>query len=132
VVKYNYYPGWHQQATLLELLINQKTWDKMAASRQALIELTCRASMANSFAEGEAIQFEVMQRNKARGVEQRYWSPEMLALFRRTWEEVVAEEAAKDPFFKKVWDHLQEFRGGYDIWEANAFLPRPKPQELGQ
>ncbi len=23
IVKYNYFPGWHQQATLLELLINK-------------------------------------------------------------------------------------------------------------
>jgi len=132
VVKYNYYPGWHQQATMLELLINQKAWDKMAGSQRTLIELTCRASMANSFAEGEAMQFEVMQRNQERGVERRYWSAEMLALFRTTWDEVVAEETAKDPFFAKVWAHLQEFRGGYDMWEANAFLPRPKPEGVGQ
>jgi len=127
VVKYNYYPGWHQQATLLELLINQKVWDKLHPSQQTLIELTCQASVANSFAEGEAMQFEAMQRNKARGVQQRYWSPEMLALFRSTWNEVIAEERTNDPFFDKVWQHMSDFRGGYQLWESNAFLPRPLP-----
>jgi len=131
VVKYNYFPGWHQQATLLELLINNKAWGKMAASQQALIELTCKASITNSFAEGEAIQFEAMQRNKARGVEQRYWSPEMLALFRSTWDEVIAEESASDPFLKKAWDHLKAFRDGYQLWGRNAFLPRPVPTTPG-
>lgn len=130
VVKYNYYPGWHQQATLLELLINQKVWDKLHPSQQTLIELTCQASVANSFAQGEAIQFEAMQRNQERGVQQRYWSDEMLSLFRTTWEEVVAEERARDPFFDKVWQSMDGFRQGYQLWEANAFLPRPQPDDV--
>ncbi|MGD8757042.1 MAG: TRAP transporter substrate-binding protein, partial [Desulfobacterales bacterium] len=27
IAKYNYFPGWHQQATLFELLINKKVWE---------------------------------------------------------------------------------------------------------
>lgn len=129
IVKYNYYPGWHQQATLLELLINNKTWEKMHPSQRVLIELTCRASIANSYAQGESMQFQVMQRNRERGVEQRYWSAEMLDRFRRTWQEVVAEEVAADPFFARVWNNLQAFREGYQLWESKAFLPRPVPAD---
>ncbi len=36
--------------------------------------------------------------------------------------------SGKDPFFKKVWEDLQSFRGEYKIWQTYAFLPRPKPQ----
>lgn len=131
LAKYNYYPGWHQPATLLELLINKDTWNKMHASQQMLIDLTCRAATADSFAHGEAIQFDVMRRNvKEHGVINEYWSEEMLALFEKTWNEVAAEQAAKDPFFKKAWEDLKAFRAKYDIWQAYAFLPRPKPKRL--
>ena len=31
---------------------------------------------------------------------------------------------ANDAFFKKVYEDLTNFRNGYDLWEAYAFLPR--------
>jgi len=128
ILKYNYFPGWHQQATTFELIINKNVWNKMSAQQQAVIDHICKASTLNALAEGEAIQAEVMQENVTKnGVKNKYWSPEMLATFKSKWDEVAAEQAAKDPKFKKIYDDLSAFRKTYDIWEANAFLPRPKP-----
>jgi TRAP-type mannitol/chloroaromatic compound transport system substrate-binding protein len=124
IVKYNYFPGWHQQSTVFELLINGDVWKGMDETQQAVVETTCKAQMAESFAEGEAIQFEVMKENvENNGVMIKYWSDDMLATFKKTWDEVVTELNA-DPFFKKVYDDLTTFRNGYDLWEAHAFLPR--------
>lgn len=129
LVKFNYFPGWHQQATIFELLINKDTWNSMDEQQKLLIEMMCYAATANSFAEGEAIQFKVMQDNvENNGVKIRYWSPEMLQALREAWEDVANENAAKNPFFKKVWDDMSKFRAGYDIWEAHGFLPRANPQ----
>jgi len=124
IAKYNYFPGWHQQATVFELLINKDTWGKMSKGQQATIETTCKASMTNAIAEGEAMQFDVMKKAKENGVEIRYWNQTMLDTFQSKWDEVVAEKNATDPFFKKVWDDMSQFREGYNLWEANAFLPR--------
>lgn len=125
LVKYNYFPGWHQQATLFELLINKDVWNEASDQHKAIIESACRGSMADSFAEGEAIQYDVMQDNiKNNGVIIKQWSPEMLALFEQTWEDVAAEEAAADPFFSKVLTDLNKFRDGYAVWAKSAFLPR--------
>lgn len=124
IVKYNYFPGWHQQATVFELLINKDTWGKMSKGQKAIVETTCKASMTNAIAEGEAMQFEVMQKAADNGVQIRYWNQTMLDTFKSKWDEVVVEKTAADPFFKKVWDDLSTFREGYDLWEANAFLPR--------
>lgn len=129
IVKYNYFPGWHQQATLFELLINKDTWNKMSESQQLVIDVMCKAATADSFAYTEAIQADSMTRNvKERGVTNKYWSDDMLALYQKTWNDVVQEQAGKDAFFKKVWDDLSAFRSKYDIWEAHAFLPRAQPK----
>jgi len=50
------------------------------------------------------------------------WSPEMLELYKATWKEVAAEESAKNPFFKKVWEDLTAFRADYATWADRAFL----------
>ncbi len=125
LVKYNYFPGWHQQATVFELMINKKVWDGATDQHKAIIENACKASMTDSFAEGEAIQHDVMNDNvENNGVIMKQWSPEMLNTFRTTWADVAAEEAGKDEFFKKVLDDMTAFRDGYKIWKENAFLPR--------
>jgi TRAP-type mannitol/chloroaromatic compound transport system substrate-binding protein len=125
LVKYNYFPGWHQQATIFELLVNGDTWKKMDETQQAAVENVCKASMAHSFAEGEAIQFAAMKENVDKnGVKIMRWNDTMLDTFKKTWENVATEESEKDAGFKKVYDDLSTFREGYAIWKQNAFLPR--------
>ncbi|MEM1432256.1 MAG: TRAP transporter substrate-binding protein [Pseudomonadota bacterium] len=125
LVKFNYFPGWHQQATVFELLVNKDVWNEASEQHQAIITNACKASMADSFAEGEAIQHAALIDNvENNGVTIKQWSPEMLATFRSTWEDVAKEEAANDAFFAEVLADLTEFRTGYDVWKRNAFLPR--------
>ncbi|WP_298816914.1 TRAP transporter substrate-binding protein [uncultured Roseibium sp.] len=125
VAKYNYFPGWHQQATVFELLINKDVWNEASEQHQHILAEACKASMADSFAEGEALQFDALKRNvEENGVEIRKWSPEMLQTFRDTWEEVAAEESANNEYFAEVYADLSQFRSNYDLWEKNAFLPR--------
>jgi TRAP-type mannitol/chloroaromatic compound transport system substrate-binding protein len=125
LVKYNYFPGWHQQATVFELMINKDVWNEASEQHQAIITNACKASMADSFAEGEAIQHAALIDNvENNGVEIKQWSEEMLATFEATWDAVADEEAANDEFFAKVLADMNEFRDGYTMWKENAFLPR--------
>ena len=125
LVKFNYFPGWHQQATVFELLVNKDVWNEATDQHKAIIENACKASMADSFAEGEAIQHAALIDNvENNGVTIKQWSPEMLDTFRATWNEVADEEAANDEFFAKVLGDMNEFRNGYALWKENAFLPR--------
>ena len=125
LVKFNYFPGWHQQATVFELLINKDVWNEATDQHKAILENACKASMADSFAEGEAIQAAAMIDNvENNGVEIKTWSPEMLETFKTTWDEVAAAEAANNEFFAKVLTDMTDFRENYKVWKENAFLPR--------
>ncbi len=123
LVNYNYFPGWHQQATTHELIINKAFWNRLTPTQQAQIETACRSSIVHGIAYSEAIQSAALKRNIERGVQIKDWSPEMLDLFRETWEVVAEEESAKDPFFKKVWEDLKSFREDYATWADRAVLP---------
>ncbi|MGH1419132.1 MAG: TRAP transporter substrate-binding protein [Hyphomicrobiaceae bacterium] len=125
IVKFNYFPGWHQQGTVIELLVNKKVWDGMSTQHQAILTNACKASMADSYAEGEAIQYGAMIKNvEKHGVQIKDWSPEMLDAFRKTWDEIALEESKKDAYFAKVWADMSKFREGYKLWKSHAFLPR--------
>jgi len=126
ICKYNYFPGWHQQATMNELIINKDVWEKkLTKSQQATIETCTMATVLNMLALGEASQAKVLKENAEKhGVKNMYFSPELLDTFRKEWEEVAAEQAAKDPIFKKTYEDLQNFRREYSYWAGFAFLPR--------
>ena len=124
IIKNNYFPGWHQQATVFELMINKDVWNGMTDQQRAIVETVCQASMTNSLAEAESAQPEALRtQTEENGVSLEYWSPEMLNAFRTAWDEVV-EEQKEDAFFTEVWNDLDSFRKDYDVWEKKAFLPR--------
>ena len=122
VAKYYYLPGWHQQSTALELLINKKKWDTLSDQQKAVIELACGETIRQSLAYGEAAQFGALKEIQAKGVTLKTWGPEFLAAFKGAWEEVAKEEAASNPMFKKMWDSYSAFRANYAIWRDSGYL----------
>ena len=127
IAKYNYFPGWHQPATMFELLVNKDVWDGLDERSQKQIEVACLANITTNYAEGEAKNFAAMIDNtENNGVNIKTWDPEMLATFEATWNEVAAELAAEDAYFAEVWADLQEFRAGYKTWGDTIYLPRPR------
>ena len=128
IAKYNYFPGWHQQATVFELLINKDVWNGMSDHQRMVIEMLCKAATIDAFAYTEAIQGKVLKENtEKRGVKNMYWSDKMLTTYKTAWNEVAKEQSDKNAFFKKVWDDLSDFRSSYKLWQTYGFLPRSEP-----
>jgi len=122
VAKFYYFPGWHQQATINQLIISKKKWAEFSPTQKAIIQAACDATMLQQYAEGEAAQFKAMKDIEAKGVKLMKWSPEFLKAFEKAWVEVVAEQSAKSPEFKKAWDSYSAFRSNYKIWKELGYL----------
>jgi TRAP-type mannitol/chloroaromatic compound transport system substrate-binding protein len=56
------------------------------------------------------------------GVQIKKWSPEIMAAYEKAWNEVVVEESATNPNFKKVWESYSKFRTDYAIWRDLGYL----------
>ena len=122
IAKYNYFPGGHQQTTLIELLVNMDKWNGLSDAHKEMIEIACTAQMATQIAEGEATQFSYMQENEADGVNIRRWPDEILAEFEAAWLEVIAEEISASEDSQRVWESYSSFRENYAIWRANGYI----------
>jgi len=123
IAKFNYFPGWHQQTSVSELLINRQEWEKLSEQNKTLIKLALGESVLNTYAETEARQFEVMAEMRAKqGVQVKRWPDDVLKAFEKAWTEVLAEESAKDPLFKKVADSYLGFRERYRVWGEAQFM----------
>jgi TRAP-type mannitol/chloroaromatic compound transport system substrate-binding protein len=125
IAKFNYFPGWHQQVSCSELLMNKKAYDALPENYKAMIQIATQAQTIYTYAETEFTQFGVMaeMRDKHQ-VQVKRWPDNMLKAYEAAWLEVLKEESASDPLFKKVADHYLAFRKNYAIWgESQVMKP---------
>ena len=122
IAKFNYFPGWHQQSSIGELLMNKAGWDGLSKQQQAIISIACGDSITWSNTRSEALQFEAMNKLKAKGVTSVRWSDADLDILRKTWEEVMVEMSANDPLFKEIAESYSSFRAKYKIWKDHGYL----------
>jgi TRAP-type mannitol/chloroaromatic compound transport system substrate-binding protein len=117
IAKNNYYPGWHQQASVSELLINRQKWNELSEQHKMILNLALGEAIIHTFAETEAKNPPVMQEMKDKhNVTNRRWSDDDLKTLEKAWLEVLQEESAKDPLFKKAADSYLAWRKTYKIW----------------
>lgn len=122
IAKYNYYPGWHQQATTNEIIVNKDKWDALSKANQAMFTTACDANIGIEIADGEASQFEAMLANEKDGVKNMTWPDEILEQFRAAWQDVIAEEVAANADSKKLWDSYTAFHEKYKVWGDRGYL----------
>jgi TRAP-type mannitol/chloroaromatic compound transport system substrate-binding protein len=125
IAKFNYFPGWHQEVSCNHLLMNKQAWESLPDTYKAMVEMALGHQVMYTYAETEAMQFGVMQEMRDKyGVQVKRWTDDELAAFEKAWAEVVKEESAKDPLFKKIADNYFDFRKKYAIWgKAQAIQP---------
>lgn len=123
IAKNNYFPGWHQQVSVNELLMNRKGFESLPKYYQRLIELAAGDAVVHTYAETEWRNPVAMNENADKfGVKNRRWTDEQLAAFETAWNEVVKEESAKDPVFKRVAESFTAFRKTYKVWGEAQYL----------
>lgn len=109
--------GWHEAATVSELLINKAAWDSLPKDLQAVVENA--AAACNVISEGWC------QRNNAeamddlvknQGVIAKPLPDEVIRKLREVTAQVLAEAVAKDPLTKKVHESYFAYMAKYAAW----------------
>ena len=125
IAKNNYFPGWHQQVSISQLLINSGKWKGLADNYKAMVEVGCGDSIHHTYAETEYKNpFAMVEMGKKYGVITRRWRDDQIAVFEKAWNSVMEEDSAKDPTFKRVAESYKKFRTAYAKW-GNAQSLKP-------
>jgi len=115
--KYYYTTGWHETATVSELLINKAAWDKLPRDLQAVVENAAAACNVISEAWCQRNNADAMEDLvKNQGVQLRTLPDDVIKALRATTSKVLAEAVAKDPLTAKVHKSYMAFKQKYDVW----------------
>ncbi len=125
IAKYNYFPGWHQQISCSEFLMNKESYDALPEPFKVMITAALGETTVDTYAETEATNFGAMAEMRDKhGVTVKRWGDDELAAFEKAWLQVLEEESSKDELFKKVADSYLSFREQYKIWgSAQSLAP---------
>ncbi len=122
IAKHNYFPGWHQQASFVELIINLERYQALPDAYKRMIEVTCGEANMWMMAKGDASQGEALEFHRSHGVQIHKWTDEQIQAFRGAWNEVAEEASASDPLFAEVYGSYKQFRDSYSEWRELGYL----------
>jgi TRAP-type mannitol/chloroaromatic compound transport system substrate-binding protein len=115
--KYYYTTGWHETATVSEIVVNKKAWDSLPPDLQAIIENAAAACQVVSEAWCQKTNAEAMEDLvKNHGVIAQPLPDPVVVRLREATKEVLDEAVAKDPLVKKVHESYMSFKAIYDKW----------------
>ena len=115
--KFYYTTGWHETATVSELLINKAAWDKLPADLKAVVENASAACNVISEAWCQRTNAEAMQDLvKNQGVKAQSLPDAVVKKLHEATNAVLADAIAKDPMTKKVHESYMAFKKQYDAW----------------
>jgi TRAP-type mannitol/chloroaromatic compound transport system substrate-binding protein len=116
IAKYYYAPGWWEGQTNLSAYVNLAAWNSLPKAYQSMIQVA--TGDANTWVLGkyDIDNPAALRRLIAAGTQLRYFSrPIMEACFKAS-RELYAEESARNPKFKKIFDQWTPFLATEDEW----------------
>ena len=108
--KNHYTPGMHESGSIANVILNRDVWNGLTPQQQeaiksATVEVFVRWGVWIQKLNAEAIQ----EMQEKHGVKILPTPPEINVEFMKAWDLIAAEESAKNPFFKKVYDSQKAY-----------------------
>ncbi len=138
VWKYHYTPGMHESASIGELIINSEVWASFSPQQQEAVRVSVNDTFLRWWVKWQKQNAEAIEEMRTKhGTQLSRTQPEILIAFFKAWDEIAAEESAKNPFFKKVLDSQKAYAAKVVpakrfmfppySFAANYYFPESKP-----
>jgi len=142
VWKYHYTPGMHESASIGEIIINTDVWKGLTAQQQEAIRSAATETFVRWGVKWQKQNAEAIVEMRTKyGTQILRTPPDVLLAFLKAWDEIAAEESAKNPFFKKVIDSQRAYASKVIpakrfmfppyTFAANHYWPEAKPAAKG-
>jgi TRAP-type mannitol/chloroaromatic compound transport system substrate-binding protein len=123
--KYLLVPGIHQPSTLLDVTINQRSWNELPDDLKAIVKTAAQATTLNILTRCINDDIKALAFFKDKGIQIEYLDPAIQKDLKVKADALLDKKAAADPFFAKVLASQRKFRTGYDNY-ADLMTPQVK------
>jgi TRAP-type mannitol/chloroaromatic compound transport system substrate-binding protein len=120
VAKYYYYPGWWEPGTQLVFYVNKGLWEGLPPAYQAVFTAAAQEAHLMMLAAYDAKNPPAMQRLIQNGAQIKRFPDDVLLKAYELALAVSAEESARNPTFKEIYDSIRAFQQTSDAWWSVA------------
>ena len=117
VAPYYYYPGWWEGGPMIHNFVNLEKWNSLSPAYRSIVRSA--SSVANEWmvAKYDAVNPPALKKMLGEGVVQfRQFPASVMDASLKAALEVYGEVSARNPDFKKIWEHLLAFRNDAYLW----------------
>jgi len=126
-----YYTGWHEPATELQFMINQKSWDKLPADLQEILRVAMRTAAYDMYIQSyhlSGVNWDTMK-SEYPNIKIKTFPKEVMDAMRKANAELLAERSSSDPIAKEIIDSQAAYMKKARVWSEisdNAYLNSQK------
>lgn len=113
VCKYRFGPPIHMSNNIFQLLVKTKSWEALPDDLKTIVEKAAMAATFQGYADFWQSSIEYNKKIEDYGTVTTKLSKADQERARELGMEIIDEKAAKDPFFKKVWESQKAFLEKY-------------------
>jgi len=122
VANWYYYPGWWEPGPSLSFYVGKQAWDALPASYQAIFKAAAQDASVVMQTRYDALNPLALERILAAGVKVLPFSDELMKGARDASTQILEDQAAKDPAYRKVYEAWGAFRKQQFSWFSTAEL----------
>jgi len=126
VADYYHFPGFHQPATIGEVLINKDKWNELPEDLQKIVGMASEICMLRQWREGEMLNIAALKRFDEAGKKRVILDDEVVDLFMSWSNEWFEKASKKHKFLGKVRASQVEFVQKWYPYRDAAELPFPE------
>lgn len=109
VAKHYHYPGWWEPCGQLTFYVNNTAWDSLPKAYQSAIEVACAEAYADSLASYDAKNPLALRKLVGAGAKLNRFPNDVIDAAVKKCDELLNQEAAKDPVFANLLNSYREF-----------------------
>jgi TRAP-type mannitol/chloroaromatic compound transport system substrate-binding protein len=120
VAPHYYYPGWWESNSMYSFFVATKAWEALPKEYQAAFEAAAAEANIDMMAEYDFKNPPALLRLVASGVKLHPYPVELMRAAQDAAFDLYAEESAKNPAFKKIFESWNKFRDDIMMWHRFA------------
>ncbi|REG83728.1 TRAP transporter substrate-binding protein [Marinomonas pollencensis] len=113
-----YYTGWHEPATELQFLVNERTWKRLPDDLREILRVSMKLSAYDMYIQSyheSGVNWATMKTDFP-NIQVKTFPTPVLKAMKQANDELLAEAAAKDPLTKEILDSQKEYLKTARIW----------------
>jgi TRAP-type mannitol/chloroaromatic compound transport system substrate-binding protein len=113
-----YYTGWHEPATELQFLVNERTWKKLPDDLREILRTSMKLASYDMYIQSyhESAENWATMKTEYPNVQVKTFPKEVLVAMKKANQELLDEKAAEDPLAKEILDSQANYLKKVRVW----------------